>query len=184
MFEPKPGPTETSSDANSAEKYKISVCGCLFLYHCNAVIYVSKRGRLRDTQPDWLSLTPLIWTAEAVEPRLGRMMKLPLYLAHTSLPTAGSMSHPPLLFTQNKSRADRYRCIYVGLLINIVTLPITSARSHPFEIFRAKRLFGVWVFYNSALIRPQMENPTACPSIIYSLCLLLNQAPIGTITAK
>lgn len=95
VFEPKPGPTETSPDANSAEKYKISVCGCLFLYHCNAVIYVSKRGRLRDIQPDWLSLTPLIWTAEAVEPRLGCMMKLPLYLAHTSLPTAASMSHPP-----------------------------------------------------------------------------------------
>lgn len=77
------------------------------------------------------------------------------------------MTHTPPLFAQNENIADGYWCIYVGLLTNIVILPITSPRSHPFAIFRAKRLFGVWAFYNSALIRLQMENPTGCPSIIY-----------------
>jgi len=76
--------------------------------------------------------------------------------------------HPhPLLFTQNENRVDGYWCINVSVLTNIVILPITSPRSHPFEIFRAKRLFGGWAFCNSALIRLQMENPAACPSIIY-----------------
>lgn len=91
-----------------------------------------------------------------------------LYLyPHASPLRCQCESPPPLLFTQNKHRADGYWCIHVGLLTNIVTLLITSPRSHLFEIFRAKRLFGVSAFCNSASIRLQMENLTACPSIIY-----------------
>lgn len=78
------------------------------------------------------------------------------------------MSHP-LLFTQNENGADGYWCIYVSLLTDIVTLPITSPRSHPFEIFRAKRLFGVLVFYNSALIRLQKERIMFFPSLAFKL---------------
>lgn len=95
------------------------------------------------------------------------MMKFLYLYPHASPLRCQYESPSPLLFTQNKHRADGYCCIHVGLLTNIVILLITSPRSHPFEIFRAKRLFGVSAFCNSALIRLQMENLTACPSIIY-----------------
>lgn len=127
----------------------------------NIVTLSFMHQRERDWKPfrliDWVWL--LIWTAKAVEPRL-TWWNFFLYLYPHATPHHCQYESSPSIYSKWEQG------IYARLRTNIVTLPITSPRSHPFKIFRAKRMFGVWVFYNSALISLQMENPTACQSII------------------
>lgn len=76
----------------------------LALYHCNWSITASDS---KDIQPDWLSLTPLIWAAEAVEPRLAHMMKFLLYLYPHATPQRcqyeSSPPQPPLYLLKRRT---------------------------------------------------------------------------------
>lgn len=69
----------------------------LTLQHCLLRI---KARDTQDIQPYWLSLTPLMWTAEAVEPRLARMMKFPLYLYPHATPHRCRYESSPSIYSK------------------------------------------------------------------------------------
>lgn len=69
----------------------------LTLQHCHLRI---KARYTQDIEPDWLSLTPLMWTAEAVEPRLAHMMKFLLYLYPHATPHRCCYESSPSIYSK------------------------------------------------------------------------------------
>lgn len=94
-------------------------------------------------------------------------MKLLPYICPHS---AASTTHHPLailcLLKMRTRQMDADASTSVSWQTSLFCRSRCSAHIH-FEIFRAKRLFGVWAFYYSALIRLLMENSIACPSVIH-----------------